>query len=312
MHENFERMAELKKQVRMEAQADDIESKDGDDGDRYEEEGDMGRDSASKGRRNLRIREDTAKYLVNLDLESAKYDPKTRSMIGGDPIPESTSGNAADDGFVQSKDLDGDAAEFAHAQKYAWEVEERTKNSGHTAGGDDEASNMERIHLQANPTAAAIAIKREAAEQAERESTRRKELLDKYGDQDTYSIEKAPAAALPESSEYVEYDEDGRVLTRNGQDVKLLEAARPVAKSRYAEDVMINNHTSVFGSWWHEFSWGYQCCYSTIRSSYCQGELGRKSFLATHNKELLEGAGTKRGAPDFEESASKRANVKDA
>jgi len=30
--------------------------------------------------RNLRIREDTAKYLLNLDTESAYYDPKTRSM----------------------------------------------------------------------------------------------------------------------------------------------------------------------------------------------------------------------------------------
>jgi pre-mRNA-processing factor SLU7 len=30
--------------------------------------------------RNLRIREDTAKYLMNLDPDSAYYDPKTRSM----------------------------------------------------------------------------------------------------------------------------------------------------------------------------------------------------------------------------------------
>jgi pre-mRNA-processing factor SLU7 len=30
--------------------------------------------------RNLRIREDTAKYLLNLDVDSAHYDPKTRSM----------------------------------------------------------------------------------------------------------------------------------------------------------------------------------------------------------------------------------------
>ena len=34
--------------------------------------------------RNLRIREDTAKYLLNLDVKSAYYDPKTRSEL---PIP---------------------------------------------------------------------------------------------------------------------------------------------------------------------------------------------------------------------------------
>lgn len=36
--------------------------------------------------RNLRIREDTAKYLRNLDPESAYYDPKSRSMRE-DPTP---------------------------------------------------------------------------------------------------------------------------------------------------------------------------------------------------------------------------------
>jgi pre-mRNA-processing factor SLU7 len=37
--------------------------------------------------RNLRIREDTAKYLLNLDVNSSHYDPKTRSMRE-DPLPE--------------------------------------------------------------------------------------------------------------------------------------------------------------------------------------------------------------------------------
>ena len=36
--------------------------------------------------RNLRIREDTAKYLLNLDPTSAHYDPKSRSMRE-DPNP---------------------------------------------------------------------------------------------------------------------------------------------------------------------------------------------------------------------------------
>ncbi len=37
--------------------------------------------------RNLRIREDTAKYLLNLDPNSAYYDPKSRSMRE-DPNPD--------------------------------------------------------------------------------------------------------------------------------------------------------------------------------------------------------------------------------
>lgn len=41
--------------------------------------------------RNLRIREDTAKYLLNLDANSAHYDPKSRSMRE-DPNPNRVSG----------------------------------------------------------------------------------------------------------------------------------------------------------------------------------------------------------------------------
>ena len=36
--------------------------------------------------RNLRIREDTAKYLLNLDLNSARYDPKTRTMVNNTDV----------------------------------------------------------------------------------------------------------------------------------------------------------------------------------------------------------------------------------
>lgn len=55
-----------------------------DDQDKYAESADaVGQKLDTKTRitvRNLRIREDTAKYLINLDPSSAYYDPKTRSM----------------------------------------------------------------------------------------------------------------------------------------------------------------------------------------------------------------------------------------
>lgn len=66
---------------------------DDDDADKYAESADaVGQKLDTKTRvtvRNLRMREDTAKYLRNLDIESAYYDPKTRSMrdapIAGNP-----------------------------------------------------------------------------------------------------------------------------------------------------------------------------------------------------------------------------------
>lgn len=82
-----------KKKKRQEDDEDDFGSEDesgddgdgaGDDEDKYAEGADVaGQRMDAKTRvtvRNLRIREDTAKYLRNLDIESAYYDPKTRSM----------------------------------------------------------------------------------------------------------------------------------------------------------------------------------------------------------------------------------------
>ena len=32
---------------------------------------------------------------------------------------------------------------------------------------------------------------------------------------------------------------------------------------------------SVWGSYWREFQWGYACCHSFIKMSYCTGEAGK-------------------------------------
>ncbi|KAL9982859.1 hypothetical protein ACROYT_G004968 [Oculina patagonica] len=61
-----------------------MDEPDSEDEDKYADRADMpGQKFDTKRRttvRNLRIREDTAKYLHNLDPNSAYYDPKTRSM----------------------------------------------------------------------------------------------------------------------------------------------------------------------------------------------------------------------------------------
>lgn len=64
---------------------------------------------ASGSVRNLRIREDTAKYLLNLDPNSAHYDPKSRSMRE-DPNPHKPMSEKtfAGDNFIrQSGDFRG-------------------------------------------------------------------------------------------------------------------------------------------------------------------------------------------------------------
>lgn len=221
-----------------------------DEGTKYEEEADMGRQQATSTR-NLRIREDTAKYLLNLDLESAKYDPKTRSMVdAGASGSGLDNALVAEEGFMRAS---GDAAEFEQAQKYAWETQQR---------GD-----KDKLHLQANPTEGALQRKKQVEEAEEKREKHRKGLLDKYGDQS--AVQKIPIQGqIEESERFVEYDEGGGVKG----------AIKAQARSKYAEDVLVNNHTSVWGSWWSNFQWGYACCHSLVKNSYCTGEEGRKAF----------------------------------
>lgn len=60
----------------------------------------------------------------------------------------------------------------------------------------------------------------------------------------------------------------------NIQDVSL-------PKSKYEEDIFINNHTTVWGSWWKDHQWGYKCCKQTIKNSYCTGLAGIEAAEAS-------------------------------
>ena len=70
-------------------------------------------------------------------------------------------------------------------------------------------------------------------------------------------------------------------------------------KSKYEEDVYVNNHTSVWGSWWKDHQWGYKCCKQFVRNSYCTGAAGIEAAEAAADlmkaniarKEATEGWG---------------------
>jgi len=245
---------EMKKQDKVEGgDGEDGEEGEG-EGDKYEAETDMGRKQATSTR-NLRLREDTAKYLLNLDLDSAKYDPKTRSMVDSGANADQAAALVAEEGFMRAS---GDAAEFERAQKYAWETQER---------GD-----KNKLHLQANPTSGEFFRKKEAKEADERKEAQRKALLEKYGGAEHLKANPLKNAKIEESERYVEYDKQGKIKG----------APKLRAKSKYPEDVLINNHTSVWGSWWSKFQWGFACCHSTTKNSYCTGEEGKKAFEETN------------------------------
>lgn len=53
--------------------------------------------------------------------------------------------------------------------------------------------------------------------------------------------------------------------------------------------VYINNHTSVWGSWYipSNQQWGYACCHSIIHMSYCAGAAGIEAQAASTAQKLL-------------------------
>lgn len=56
------------------------------------------------------------------------------------------------------------------------------------------------------------------------------------------------------------------------------------AVSRYPENVLVNNHTHVWGSWWHDGMWGYACCHQVVKNSYCTGKAGEAAAAATQQQ----------------------------
>lgn len=277
--EEYEELEKLKKRRKSggEMENERLLTEDGEDGQKseqedakYAEETDMGRQQ-STATRNLRLREDTAKYLLNLDLDSAKYDPKTRSMLDMGAQADQASALVAEDNFMRAS---GDAAEFEKAQKYAWESQER---------GD-----KNKVHVQANPTSGEYFLRKEKEERESRQEAKRKMLLDKYGGEQHLQPSQLRDMTVVENERYVEYDETGAIKG----------APKAEAKSKYAEDELIHNHTSIWGSWWANFQWGYACCHSTVKNSYCTGEEGKKAF---------EEADQRRTGGELEDSSTMKA-----
>lgn len=200
--------------------------------------------------RNLRIREDTAKYLRNLDPESAYYDPKTRSMRDN---PYKNTGKSADDlqyagdNFIR---YSGDTQKIAQAQLFSWEIGDK---------GID-------IHLQAEPTKAEIIHRELDLKKEDIKVSIKENILNKYGGKEY--LEAPPKELIyAQTEDYVEYSRTGKVIVGE---------KRAPLKSIFKEDIYLNNHTSVWGSYWKAGKWGYKCCNSLIKNSYCTGTLGKK------------------------------------
>lgn len=249
--EDYKRQIKAKKLKDGEEMNGDEPDDDDEDEDKYAESVDMpGTKVDSKQRitvRNLRIREDTAKYLRNLDPNSAYYDPKTRSMRDN-PYKgrKEDEYDFAGENFVR---FTGDTVTQAKAQLFAWDAYEK---------GVD-------VSLQAEPTKLELLQKQFVEKKDEFKKKVSDDLLEKYGGKehlDTPPVE----LLLAQTENYVEYSRHGKVIKG---------AEKQTVRSKYEEDVYHGNHSSVWGSFWRDGRWGYSCCHSFVKNSYCTGEAGK-------------------------------------
>lgn len=234
-------------------QKHDSDADEDEDEDKYADEADMPGQKInieSKQRisvRNLRMREDTAKYLLNLDPNSAYYDPKSRSMrdnpfAGTSKDPSSVP--YIGDNYVR---YSGEANRFAKSQMFAWDASEKGVE----------------IHQQADPTKLELLHQEFKQRHEEYAKNVKTSVLEKYGGAEY--LEAPPKELIYAQTEnYIEYNRYGNI-------VKTQEKATP--KSKYVEDQLVNNHKYIWGSYWKDGKWGYKCCESINRDSYCEGSL---------------------------------------
>lgn len=210
--------------------------------------------------RNLRIREDTAKYLYNLDVNSAYYDPKSRAMRA-DPRPDV---NAEDKGFA------GD-----NFVRYTGDVTKLASMELHTLKANEMGRHLP--HLQAEPSRAEALFKEFEAKKKDLHEKRQTEILKKYGGKQ-YTKPVEGIEGVRQSEAYVEYNSEGKVVAGSKEVI-------PVSK--YAEDVLEKNHTSIWGSFYKNGVWGYACCHQVQRYAFCTGESGKRAAIQTE-KEMTE------------------------
>ncbi|MES1920220.1 mRNA splicing protein [Bonamia ostreae] len=197
--------------------------------------------------RNLRTREDTAKYLLNLDPNSAFYDPKTRSMRSN-PFADvaGTSSNYIGDNFTR---VSGDAEKFMRQDQLAGILDRKGLESQKGIA-----------QMASNPTKSEMVVKKFVGKLDKSKNSSHSKLMRKYGGAEHFEKIGVPT----ETFKYREFDEAGNEKALS------FESA---AKTKYLEDALEGGHSEIWGSFYDKKSdsWGFACCHSLKRANVCKG-----------------------------------------
>jgi pre-mRNA-processing factor SLU7 len=105
-------------------------------------------------------------------------------------------------------------------------------------------------------------------------TVQKESILSKYGGEEHLSAPPKELLMGAQTEEYTEYSQSGQVIV--GRE-------KIAVRSIYEEDKFPMNHTAIWGSFWKDGEWGYKCCHSAIRNSYCAGEAGKAALKASED-----------------------------
>ncbi|KJP88965.1 hypothetical protein AK88_01459 [Plasmodium fragile] len=198
--------------------------------------------------RNLRIREDTAKYLYNLSLNSAFYDPKSRSMRE-DPFAGMRKNLPDDNNHYKGENYYNNTDEAIESKKleiFAWDTYKRGEN----------------VHFNAQPTQLELLYKEFLNKKKKLIKKKEEDIVKTYKCENVVSKDGALQEELTQSEVYTEYKPVDQIDPK-AKRIKIL--------SRYEEDIHLFEHSSVFGSYYdrEKKKWGYRCCRSTNKFEKC-------------------------------------------
>jgi pre-mRNA-processing factor SLU7 len=161
----------------------------------------------------------------------------------------------------------------------------------------------QEMHVQAAPSQAELMYKKFKEKKSKLDETQKTSVLSKYGDASAGKLEDAPEGlVLGQTERFVEYDRFGRIISGSGG----VGEVKAIATSRYEEDVLVNNHTKIWGSYWNQGKWGYACCHSCVKSSYCVGIKGIEDGKAAEELMIANMERAKERAQEKREDNSKK------
>lgn len=111
------------------------------------------------------------------------------------------------------------------------------------------------VHLLAEPTKLELLQKEYDKKKDQFKSQVQQSVLERYGGEE--HLQAPPKTLLlAQTEDYIEYSRDGKII--KGRE-------KEIVRSKYEDDVFINNHTTVWGSYWNSGQWGYKCCHAFIK-----------------------------------------------